>query len=64
MRRGGYKYYLGEDGVMLVGEQEIEGKQYYFYSDGHMAESNGLIINIIVSMVNIKLEKMMINNGI
>ena len=33
----GNTYYLGSNGVMFTGWQEIGGLYYYFYEDGHKA---------------------------
>lgn len=33
----GDHYYLGADGVMVTGWQRIEGLDYFFYPEGHMA---------------------------
>ena len=36
---GGTTYYLGVDGVMATGWQEIEGKWYYFNGSGAMQKN-------------------------
>lgn len=38
IRYKGQWYYLGDDGVMLTGWQTIDQTEYFFHSDGHMAQ--------------------------